>query len=54
MAKNKIIKDSTPYSDLNQTLNVKPDEETIRGFEELLTLVDQLSEEEKQEILKSK
>jgi hypothetical protein len=39
---------------LNRTLKVEPDEETIKEFEELLSLVGQLSEEEKQDILKSK
>ncbi|WP_422351142.1 hypothetical protein [Flagellimonas sp.] len=54
MKKNKIIKGTIPYSDLNPNLNFEPDDETIEAFEKLITLVGRLSEEEKQAILKSK
>ena len=54
MKKNKIIKGTIPYSDLNPNLNFEPDDETIEAFEKIIILVDGLSEAEKQEILKSK
>lgn len=54
MKRNKIIKGTIPYSDLNPNLNFEPDEETIEAFEKLITLIDGLTEEEKQALLNSK
>ena len=54
MARSKIIKGTIPYSDLNPNLIPEPDKESIQAFKELLNLLAELSEEEKQAILKSK